>query len=187
MREILLIVFTILLVGYVLVYPFKVKTALHFNVFEGVGFLSVKAFCFRLFSGKFMLTDDGKFEMQKKGKPKRKKKKPISLLYVYFTVLAKRLAVKKFEWYFTCGSENDARFVSMLCGYILSIDSMLSAFLLDRYKHIKIFNDIDPIYDKDRLEISASVVITFSLLDMIIGVVIAYYKYIKLLVEKKNA
>lgn len=187
MREILLIIFLTLFITYVFVYPFKVKTALHFNVFDGVGFLSVKAFCFRLFSGKFTLTEDGTFEMQKRGKPKKKKKKPISLLYVYFTVLAKRLSVKKFEWYFTCGSDTDARFVSMLCGYILTIDSMLSAFLLDRYKHIKIFNDIDPIYDKDRLEISASVVITFSLLDMLIGVIVAYYKYIKLLMEKKNA
>ena len=179
-------IFIVLLVLYILIYPFKVKGAIHFNVFEEIGFISIKVFCFRIFSAKISLDENGKFHLQTPGKPKKKKKKPKTLMASYFVTIGKRLEIKKFEWYFTCGSNENAQFVSMLCGYILSLDAILSAILLERYKHVKIFNDIDPIYNEDRLEVSSSVVVSFRLLDMIVGVVIAYKNYLKVLKERKN-
>ena len=56
MKEIVLGIAISLFVLLVILYPFKFKIALHSNVFEMVGFVSVKAFCFNLFSGKVMLT-----------------------------------------------------------------------------------------------------------------------------------
>lgn len=186
MKEIVLGIAISLFVLLVILYPFKFKIALHSNVFEMVGFVSVKAFCFNLFSGKFTMNEKGEFSLEKNKKKKPKKKKPISLLSVYFSTLLKRLNVKKFEWYFTCGSNTDARLVSLLCGYVLSFDAIVSAILLDKYSHVKIYNDIDPIYDDDRLEVSASVVVSFCLLDMFVAVFIAYRNYFQLLKEKKN-
>lgn len=188
MRELLLTLFVSLLAFCVLFYRFKVKAAFHFNVTSGLGFVSIKTMGVRLFSAKFELTEEGRFKFIRGVKKKKKKKKPKTLLMVYFTTLTKRLKVKKFELYFTLGSDKDAYKVSMICGYILALDAMFSAFLLDRYKHIKIFNDIDPIYDQNRLEASLSVVISFSLFDMLISVFAAYIKYFKVLKERrKNA
>lgn len=171
----------------VILYPFKVKIALHFNVFEMIGFVSIKALCFKLFSGKFLVNDKMQFELEKQKRKIKKKKKPISLLSVYFLTLAKRLSVKKYEWYFTCGSNTDASLVSLLCGYVLSFDAIVSSVLLNSYSHVKIYNDIDPIYDSDRLEASSNFVVSFCLLDMFISLFVAYKKYFELLKEKKNA
>lgn len=187
MKDIILTCAIVLFVLCVIIYPFKVKIALHFNVFEMVGFVSIKALSFRLFSGKFHVNDQMQFELEKPKKKKKKKKKPISLLSVYFLTLAKRLSVKKFEWYFTCGSNTDASLVSLLCGYVLSFDAIVSSILLNSYSHVKIYNDIDPIYDSDRLEASSSIVVSFCLFDMFIALFVAYKNYFELLKEKKNA
>lgn len=186
MKDVVLLFAIILFVLLVLIYPFKFKIALHLNVFDMVGFVAIRAFWFKLFSGKFIVDENGKFVLEKKNKKKTKKKKPISLLSEYFSVILKRLNVKKFEWYFTCGSNTNASFVSLLCGYVLSLDAIVSGILLDKYKHVKIYNDIDPIYNEDRFEASASIVVSFCLLDMLIGLFVAYRNYFKLIKEKKN-
>jgi len=187
MRESLLIAAIIIFVFLALIYHFKIKIAFHANILDGLGFISIKFFLFRLFSAKFVLTEEGKFEMDEpKKKPKKKKKAPL-LLMVYFGTLAKRLDIKKFEIYLTCGSNENAEFVSIMSGTLLSVASIVSGILLEKYKHLKIFTDIDPLYDKDALEISSSIVVSFCLLDMLIAVVYAYFEYFKVLRERKNA
>lgn len=187
MKEIALTCLIILFILLVIVYSFKVKIVFHFNVFEMVGFVSIKALGFKMFSGKFTINEQMQFELEKPKKKSKKKKKPISLLTVYFLTLAKRLSVKKFEWYFTCGSNTDASLVSLLCGYVLCLDSIVSSVLLNSYSHVKIYNDIDPIYDSDRLEASSNIVVSFCLLDMLVSLFVAYKNYFELLKEKKNA
>lgn len=180
MRELILFITIGLFIMLIIIYPFKVKFAMHFNVFEAVGFISLRSLCFKLFSAKIVLNEAGEIDLIRGKKKLKKKKKPLSLLSVYFLTLAKRLAVKKFEWYFTCGSDKNADTVSLICGYVLSLDAVISSILLNKYSHVKIYKDIDPIFDKERLEVASSVVVSFCLFDMFISVFTAYKNYFKL-------
>ena len=70
---------------------------------------------------------------------------------------------------------------------VIMFDSMLSSVLLDKYKHVKIFTDIDPIYNDDRLELSGAVVITYSILDLAVSILLGLVNYFKAKKEAKYA
>ena len=187
MKQGLMIALIVFFVVLVLIYPFKFKVALHFNVLDLVGFAAIKAFGFKLLSFKIFIDEKGRIHMLFGKKKKKKKQKPFSYTKAYFMSLAKRFEVKKFEVYLSYGQASDAYVTSMACGVVLMIDSMLSSVLLDRYKHIKIFTDIDPIYNTDRLETSSSIVISFSILDLVVSIGLGLINYLKAKREAKYA
>lgn len=187
MKGALLGIAVALFVVLIVIYPFKLKAVFHINVLEDLCFLAIKVFDIKLFCARFTITKEGKFDMDKFNKKKKKKKKDPLLLSSYFMCLAKMLHFKKLELFFTGGSSENAYYVSMLCGYVNAISSALYAVLLNKYKHIKIYSDIDPDYGQDRLELSASVVISFSLLDMIISVICAYKCYFQKKLKEKRS
>ncbi len=131
------------------------------------------------------MNEENKIELIQE-KMKKKNSKPTYLLNIYFSSLLKRLTVKDFEWYFSCGSDTDAKFVSMICGYVLAVDAIVSGMLLNRYKHVEIFNDVDPFFDKDELEISTKIIVCFSLFDVLWSLFVAYKNYFKIKKENKN-
>ena len=187
MKEGLVIGIAGLLAVLVIIYPFKFKVALHFNVLELVGFIAVKSFGLNIVSAKILIDEDGKPQVEIGKRKKKKKKKPFSYSQAYFMSLGKRLEVKKFEVYLSYGQQSDAYLTSMACGVVLMFDSMLSSVLLDKYKHVKIFTDIDPIYNDDRLELSGAVVITYSILDLVISILLGLINYFKAKKEAKYA
>ncbi|MBQ7467167.1 MAG: hypothetical protein IJS74_03765 [Clostridia bacterium] len=180
-----MIALIVVLAVLVLVYPFKFKVALHFNVIELVGFIAVKSFGLNIISMKILIDENGKLDIEIGKRKKKKKKKPFSYSQAYFMSLARRLEVKKFELYLSYGQASDAYLTSMACGVVLMIDSMLSSILLDNYKHVKIFTDIDPIYNDDRLELSGAVVVTFSIFDTAISILLGFINYLKTKKEAK--
>lgn len=183
MKIILLVLSLFLLFSFLILYPFKVRMNFHFNLFELVGFVSIRAYSIKLFSGKIIFEEDHfEFDCGKK----KQKKKPMMLLKEYFVSLSKRISVEKFEWFFSCGSDSDAKLVSLLCVNILSLDAILSSVLLNKYKHVEIFNDIDPIYDKEELQVSSRIVVCFNFLDVFLSLFVAYKNYFKMLKENKN-
>ncbi len=187
MKQGLIIALLVVLVVLVIIYPFKFKLALHFNVLELVGFIAIKFLGFNLVTMKLYIDENGKPCIQRGKKKKKKKKKPFSYRQAYFMSLGKRLEIKKFEIYLSYGQASDAYLTSMACGVVLMIDSLLSSVLLDNYKHVKIYTDIDPIYNDDRLELSGAVVITFSILDLVVSVLLGLVNYFKVKKEAKYA
>ena len=186
MKEIVLIFFIILFVVSVITYPFKLKGALHINVIENIGFAVIKVFNIRLFNAKFKVASDGHFAMEKE-KEKKQKKKNKELHRLYFMCLAKKIDLKKSEFFFTTGSTSDACLVSLIGGYINVFVSSVIAVLMTKYKHMKSFVNIEPDYQKDRIEMTASAVISFSLLDMFVSIMCALINYKKEKRGKKNA
>lgn len=185
MKSYILVFAIIMLIFLVLIYPFRIRISLHLDFFRLVGFVSVKAYFLKLFSGKLIVDDQNKIKLVQE-KKKNKKSKPTYLLNIYFTSLLKRLTVKDFEWYFSCGSDTDANFVSLICGYVLAFDAVFSGILLNRYKHVEIFNDVDPSFEKDSLEISTKIIVCFSIFDVLWSLFVAYKEYFKIMKESKN-
>lgn len=185
MKVLILIFFIIQLLICIITYPFKMKGAIHINVLENIGFAVIKVFNIRLFSGRFKMSQDGHLSMEKEKKNKKKKKNK-TLLQHYFISLAKKVDVKKAELFFNGGREDDACFVSLVSGYINVLMSSLFAVLMNKYKTMKTFLSVEPDYNKNRMEITATGVISFCLLDMFLSVVHAFISYLKEKEIEKN-
>ena len=107
MRQGLIIGLIVILAIFIVIYPFKFKVALHFNVIELVGFIAIKSFGLNLVSMKIWIDEYGKPQVEIGKRKKKKKKKPFSYSQAYFMSLAKRLEVKKFEVYLSYGQQSD--------------------------------------------------------------------------------
>ena len=169
MKVAVLILVMVVFVILVITYPFKFKGAVHINALENIGFAVIKVLNIRLFNGRFKVDTDGKFSFEKEKNKKKKKNKTFK--NHYFLSLSKRVDVKKAELFFNGGLEDDACLVSMACGYINVFVLSIFAVFMSKYKQMKTFVLVEPEYDKNRLELTASGVITFSLLDMFLSAV----------------
>lgn len=183
MRIILLLAIA-LFVLLVLTYPFKLKTAVHINFLEDVGFGAVKFLNLKLFCARFKITKNGKFEIHNAVK-KKKKKKNKTIRKKYFLCLASLLKIKKFEVMLDAGYEDNAYLLSMFCGYFSNLSSSLIAVLMNKYKGIKVFYRVNPFFKQNRLELSGSIVVSFSLLDMIVAIFCSYFCFMKSKIKEK--
>lgn len=177
MKSLILGFAIVVLILLVLTTPIKIKAAIHINALEDVGFGSIKLMYHKLFCAKFRITGDGKIEVDNAVKKKKKKKKKY-LRKKYISCMLKLIDIKKFEIFVDSGSTYNAYFISMFCGYLSAMTSAMIAFLINKYKHIKVFSSLRPVFDTDKLELSGSLVIAFSLLDMIISIVYALFSYL---------
>ncbi len=177
MKSLLLAIAIIVLVILIFTVPIKIKAAVHINVLEDVGFGSIKLMYQKLFCAKFRITGEGRLEVDNAVKKKKKKKKNY-IRKKYFACMLKLIDIKKFEIFVDSGSTYNAYVISMLCGYLSAMSSALIAMLINKYKHIKVFSSLKPSFDRDRLELSGSLVIAFSLLDMLLSIAYAYFSYL---------
>ena len=176
----------ILLVVSIVIYPFKMKGAVHVNVVENIGFAVVRVFNIRLFSGRLKMASGGKVSLEKE-KNKKKKNKNKGLSRHYFLSLIKKVVVKKAELFFNGGAENNAHLVSMVSGYVNVFVSSIFAVFMNKYNHMKTFISIEPEYEKERLELTALGVISFSLLDMFLSFICGVYYMLKERRDKRYA
>ena len=178
MKVVFFIIATILFVICIIVYPFKMKGAVHINIVENIGFAVVKVFNIRLFSGRLKMTSGGKLSLEKE-KNKKKNNKNKTLKHHYFLSLMKKVEVKKAELFFNGGTERDVYLVSIVSGYINVFVTSIFAVFMNKYKHMKTFISVEPDFERDRLELTASGVISFSLLDMFLSFIHGVYYMLK--------
>ena len=184
MRVTLLVLFVLVLGILFVTYPFKFKALLHINALKDVGFGAVKVMHVRLFCARFNISSTGKLNMDSGIKKKKKKKKPVTFRKVYFTCLAKLLTVKKVEILFDGGCKDSAYLVALLNGYINALSAIGVSWLINKYRHIRVFYNASPYFNENRLEISGSVVVAVSLLDIFLSVIYAYYCYKKEVIRR---
>lgn len=184
MKETLMIVVLICIALIIVSYPFKIRGAFHVNVLKDVGFIVIKLFWFKLFCARFKISSDGKLLVEEIKKRKRKPNK--MLLMYYFSCLIKKIDVKKIELYFTGGSDSDAHYVSMLCGCISSISAAVFSVLINKYRKIKIYNNIEPNFSDNKLETTMAFAVRFSLLNVMSSLLCAYKSYFKKKKELKK-
>ena len=184
MNNILLILFIMFFVISVVIYPLKMKGAIHINVLENLGFAVVKVFNIRLFNARFKMAKDGHVSMEKEKNKKKKKNKTLSQFY--FMSLAKKVDVKKAEIFFVAGSSQDAFIVSVVNGFVNVVSTCVFTTLMNKYKSMKTLVCVEPDYEKEGLEITASGVISFSLFDMLLSVIYSVIHYLKVKERKVN-
>ena len=170
MKCIFLIVLIVLFVALVLIYPFKLKGALHADLVNNVAFVVIKVFDIKLHSSKVQISD-GKIKIDKKKKKNKHKDK--KLHHYYFMSLIKKVNVKKLEVMLDVGFKNNPYLTSMLCGGISLLISCLSVIILELYGSNRVFESVQPHYDYNIFELSGELVVSFTLLDMFISIISA--------------
>lgn len=186
MRAALIAFFSVLLLLLILTARIKIKAAVHVNIPENVGFGAIKFVSLKLFCAKFSIAKNGKISMESALKKKKKKKKAI-LRRNYIKAMLGLISVRKFEVFIDSGTTANASSLCLFTGFTEALCSAINAFLLNKYRNVKIFSGFTTSFDRPRLEISGSIVISFSLLDMMISIIYAYFMYFKFkLKELKN-
>ena len=74
----------------------------------------------------------------------------------------------------------------MLCGYVYSISSALIAKLITKHNCINIYQDIDPVYNQDALDLTLKCLIQISILNVLSAVISAKKQYKELGYGKEN-
>lgn len=163
-------------------YPFKISVKFHINAITKQAFYSIKVAFIKLLCGTTYIEDNHLIIQNSH-----------NLIYTtqnkdFQTQLLKcilpQISVAKLQLYFCGGIASDAYKTAMLCGYIYSITSAIFTYFITKNNFINIFQDIDPQYGKDALDITAKAIIEFSLLDVIVSIIKANKKYKEILNEQ---
>ena len=83
--------------------------------------------------------------------------------------LAKRINVKKVEIFFTGGFEEDSYSSAIVCGSVTSVVRSVYSVLSQKYKNVKMYEDIEPTFFETNLEITFDGVVTVSVLKIFIA------------------
>lgn len=181
MKTCLVVLLCILLLIILITYPFKVSVKFHINAITKQAFYSIKVAFVKLLCGTTYIEDNHLIIQNSH-----------NLIYTtqnkeFQTQLLKcvipQLSVTKLQIYFCGGISNDAYKTAMLCGYIYSITSAIFTFFITKNNFINIFQDIDPQYGRDALDITAKAIIEFSILDAIISIIKATTRYKEIIDE----
>ena len=160
-------------------YPFRIKWSFHFNILKNIGFVVFKVLFIRLLCERFKINNKCEFEYEKE---KKKSKKNQEFFHEYIMALAKRVDVKRIDFFSEIGLVDDAYFLSMFDGFVsVGLYNLIGLFL-NKYKDIKIFYDNTVVYEGEKLEFTGKIIVTFSLVSVIISVISA----LKILIKKRK-
>lgn len=82
-----------------------------------------------------------------------------------------KITIAKMQIFFSAGVQNNAYQTAIICGYFYSISSALAGYLISKNNYINIYQDIDPQYNKDALEITIKSIVEISLLDVFLALI----------------
>ena len=183
MRDILIVFFIISFIFLILITPFKIRTMVHFNLFEKKCFYCVKVWIIKLLCGKSVLenseikvTNQNTFITDKYDS---------KLIKMFSLEVLSKLDVKKVEMFFTGGINEDSFSSAMMCGSILSIIEVIYGVLSLKYINVKMYKDITPTFDEDNFEFTGDIVVSISLIKLAMTMLSVKNKY-KKLKECKN-
>lgn len=156
-------------------YPFKISLKLHINFVTKQSFYSIKVVFIKLLCGTTYI-EDNRLVIQNSDNliyTTGNQKKQMEQI----KQLVKKIVPAKLQIYFSGGIQNDAYQTAMLCGYIYAITSSIFTFCISKNNFINIFQDIDPQYNSNALDVTTKCILQISLLDVIVSLVVGNKKY----------
>lgn len=174
MKNILIVFFIFFFIITIIVFPFKIRLMGHFNLMKLIGFYSLKIMFLRLLTGRIVFKD-GKINIENSvnivedGFNSEFSKQ-------FINEILKRIDIKKIEVYFTGGITNNSFSSAIICGSVSSIVQSIYSYLSQKFYKIKLYEDIDPTFNENNLEITFDIVISISLIAIVISVFSAFIK-----------
>ena len=151
-------------------FPFKTRMMAHINFLNTKGFYSFKVMRIKLLTGRFYLDADDGFQVENSVDflSKNYNNPFIRKLVKEFS---KRIDVKKVELFFSGGFENDSYVSAVLGGTISSFIQSIYSFLKDKYEGVKLYEDVDVLFDETNLELTFDFVFSISMFSVLKSII----------------
>ena len=169
MKELLIVFFIVTLIIMAMAFPFKTRLMTHINLLSTKGFYSFKVMRVKLLTGRFYLDNDSGFQVENSNDlVSQNYNKPfVKKLTKEFL---KRIDIKKVEMYFSGGLKNDAYSSAIICGAVSSTIQSFYSFLSEKFDNVKLYEDVEVLFDENSLEVTADIVISISLISILISI-----------------
>ena len=156
--KVLIVFFIVCFVVMILSFPFKTRLMCHINILEMVGFYSLKIMKIKLLSGKiytnelqeFMVENSVDLITEAYNKP---------FMRALTKEFVQKIDVKKLEIYFTGGFAEDSSSSALICGTVSSVVQTIYSYLIMSYDNVKLYEDVEPTFGDDNLEITVDGVV----------------------------
>ena len=175
MKTCLVFLLCLLLLLVLIVLPFSVNINMHLNIIEQKCFYSIKLLFIKLLCGKTYI-DDSRLIIQNTNNLIYNNQKDANKQITQIKSIAKKITISQVDIFFSAGVKDNAYATAMLCGYTYAISSALVAVLISKNPYINIFQDVDPNYNKDALDITLKCQIQISILKIIFALISANKK-----------
>ena len=185
MRIFLVVFFIVLLLLVLMALPLTVNLKVHVNFVNLKCLYSIKVLGIKLLCGTTYIEDSRLIIQNTHNKIKIPEGKMDEQMMIMKHII-KKISVDKLNLFFTGGIKDDAYYTAMLCGYVYSISSALIAKLITKHNCINIYQDIDPVYNQDALDLTLKCLIQISILNVLSAVISAKKQYKELGYGKEN-
>lgn len=172
MKSVLMVFFIFFFLLSICVFPFKIRAMGHFNILNLMGFYSLKIMFFRLLTGRFLF-EDGKIVFQNSVNFMEDKFNK-SFSKQFLAKVVKKMDIKKIEVYFTGGIVDNSFSSAIVCGSMSSIIQTFYSIVSQKYYKVKLYEDIDPTFNENNLEITFDAVISISLVALAVSIISAH-------------
>ena len=168
--KVLIVFFIVSFVIMILSFPFKTRLMCHINLLEMMGFYSLKIMRLKLLSGKIYTNELQEFMVENSvdlitssyNKP---------FVKALTKELFEKIDVKKIEMYFTGGFIEDSSSSALMCGAITSFVQTAYSYLSMTYENVKLYEDVEPTFDDNNLEVTFDGVVAISFINIMISIV----------------
>lgn len=184
MKTCLIVFFTIILIILLITYPLKIVVKFHINVLTQRAFYSIKFIFVKLLCGTAYIQNKRLIIQNSHNLIYNTQNKEFQTQLL--KCILPKIDITKLQIYFSGGIANNAYQTAMICGYMYSITSAIFSYFITKNNFINVFQDIDPQYGKDCLDITTKAIVQFSLLDVIIAMLGATKKYKEILYEQNS-
>lgn len=175
MKIYLVVFLCVLLLFVLLAYPIKAVAKVHINAINLKAFYSIKVLFIKLLCGTTYI-EDNRLIIQNSHNFLYNMKDTKKQMVITKNIV-KRISVSKLQIYFCGGIKNNAYQTAIICGYAHGISSALISYLITKNNYINIYQDIDPQYNKDALDLTLKCVLEISLLDVFAALIDSKAKY----------
>ena len=169
MKNILIVFFIVLFIISVLVFPFKIRAMGHFNLVKLVGVYSLKIMFLKILTGRVKFENE---ELQVENLANiLENEKNADFSKQLMINICKRIDIKKIELYFKAGFCDDSFSSAIVCGGVSSFIKTVYSVLTQKYYNVKLYEDIDPTFSQDNLELTFDAVISISFISLIVSLI----------------
>lgn len=183
-NELLIVFFVIILIIFLLVFPFKIRILAHVNLLELKGFYSGKVAGIKIIEGIIFSDSTGKLEM-KNSANLLSKNIDENFTKCFGEEIIKKIYVNDAEVFIVSGFVEDSYLSAILSGGISAIIKSVYSFLSFEYEDSKLVCDIKPVFDESKFELSVKFVASITLFKTIVAL-LKSFKKLKELKEAKN-
>ncbi len=169
MKGVLIVFFTLLLLIFLLILPFKVRMMGHFNLIEMKGFYSIKVLFIKILNGKIEF-QNGKIIVDNSVNFLGGKMNKRFARFLMKKLLAS-IDVKKLELYFTGGTAYNSFSSAMICGSMCSLVQTIYSFLSNKFDNVKLFEEISPTFNETNFELTFDACVAISLLQVLLSLI----------------